>query len=438
MKNGLFKDVIVLGILFLFFSTAITPCNNAIIIKKNTGQTSFENLNSDIITMINKINYSILFGYLEKIVSFGRRPIGSENCKKAAEYIAKEFRRLGLDSYIDKWKYLQPKCQNVIGINKGTDPTSDAVFVLTAHLDTIGNSVGANDDASGVAALLTIANITSKFRFNHTIKFVIVSGEELGGFGSFDYTKKAYRRDENIIANINLDTIGNTTFGNIIVACIPERSHWLYYYTNEINQKYADYIDLKLQMYTNIPCDSKSFIDYGYDAITFAQSNAFDYPFHGPKDTLDKIVYPYFENVTKLILALTIELAKRKIDLQVRIMAPKEGYIYLRNWPIIKLPGFNSIPFWVGVRGMTYLFGRSIVKINITTKEEIVAVSYSIDGNTHGSQIKTEPPYKWKISKPFYIFFRLRGKHKLGVHVYTSSGKTAYDEMDFFALTGIL
>ena len=75
--------------------------------------------------------------------------------------------------------------------------------------------------------------------------------------------------------------------------------------------------------------------------------------------------------------------------------------------------------------------------INITTKEEIISVSYSIDGNSDYLSIFTEPPYDWKIQKPIGSLFGLRGKHKLGVHVYTDTGKTAYDEMDFYALIRI-
>jgi hypothetical protein len=83
------------------------------------------------------------------------------------------------------------------------------------------------------------------------------------------------------------------------------------------------------------------------------------------------------------------------------------------------------------------LIGRSIARINITTNEEITTVIFSIDGNTELKNILTKEPYEWKIKKPKMKFFRLKGKHKLGVHVCTITGKTAYDEMDFYALTPI-
>ena len=429
------KRLVIIGIFILLISFHSAIGLNQRISTIENNQMKYSSFDSDVVTMINKVNHSILFGYLEKITSFGIRYVGSENCRKAAEYINEEFQNLGLDSYMDYWKYPKYKCQNVIATLNGTDTSSDAVIVLTAHLDTTKNSVGANDDGSGVATILSIANITSKYHFNHTIKFVIVSGEEVGTYGSFDYAKKAYNRNENIIANINLDSIGNSTCGNIVQARVPERSHRLFHYFGEITEKFEDFIDMQVQLTANTFIDSQAFVDYGYDAISLVQPKFLEYPYHSSEDSLDKITYPYFENVTKLILALTAELANRKIDLQVRIKAPREGYIYLFNWPILKLPGFNLIR--TRVRGMTYLIGRSIVKINITTKEDIITVTHSIDGNTDYYAIFTESPYDWKIQKPAGSIFRLKGKHKLGVHVYTSTGKTAYDEMDFYALTPV-
>jgi hypothetical protein len=397
---------------------------------------------TSIIQMINKVNHSILYGYLEKIVSFGTRFTGTENISKAATYINEEFLSFGLDSYIDQWSHKDPfdknlfTCKNVIATLNGTDPSSDAVFVLTAHLDTKGNSVGANDDSSGVAAILTIAKIINKYQFEHTIKFVIVSGEEIGTLGSFDYVSKAYSRNENIIANLNVDTMGNTTCGHILQIPAPTRSYWLYYYAKDINNKYENYIDMKVQLTGDYPMDCFSFFDYGFDTISFIQPRGFEYPLHSPDDTLDKIVYPYYENATKFILALTAELAYKPIDLQVRFVTPKEGYLYLRNTPLFKLPGTPLTRIFF-TRSPTFLIGNSLATVNITTDEEIVSVSYTIDGYTDDRTVILDPPYEWNIQDLWYTKPKLRGIHTLGVHVCTASGKTAYDEMVFFALRPI-
>lgn len=57
---------------------------------------------------------------------------------------------------------------------------------------------------------------------------------------------------------------------------------------------------------------------------------------------------------------------------------------------------------------------------------------YSYDGIKNRAYIKNNPPYEWKIEKPGRITKGYKGKHRIGVHIYTNTGKSAYDEMDFF------
>jgi hypothetical protein len=380
--------------------------------------------------MIKQVDKSVLSYYLEGLVSFGTRKTGSENCSKAAEYINNEFIKLGLESYIDNWKYPRHECQNVIATYYGSDIDSDAVFMISAHMDTIGNSVGANDDGSGIAAMLSIANIISEYSFNHSIRFIAASGHEVGTYGSNDYAKKVYRNDENIIGVINVDMIGNTTKGNIVQISRPSRSEWLEIFANNICENYKEYMDIIVQRIPNYPVDHQSFVNYGYDGISFVQANVFEYPIHTPEDSLEKINYTYLENVTKLVLAMIANLANKPIDLQVRIETPFEGYIYFYSNPVFELPGCNL--YLTKLRGMTYSFGKSIMKINISNKEQIISVMFSIDGETNYFSIFYEPVYEWEIHG---LVYPLIGKHTIGVTVNTIDGKTSYDEMDIFIIT---
>jgi len=405
-------------------------------IKTTSNLVSMElSFNTDIADMINQVNESLISYYLEGLVKFGPRLTGSENCSKAATYINDEFVKLGLYSYIDPWKNLRYKCQNVIASLNGTNPSSDAVFVLCAHYDTIGDSPGANDDGSGVAAMLTIANICSKYSFNHTIRFVITSGEEVGLYGSYDYARKSYERDENIVEVINIDTIGNTTKEgeNIVYLLKPERSDLIYSFIKETSETYMDYIGLSVVNIGDRGNDHRSFLNFGYDAIQFVQLARGDYPIHTTQDTIEKINYEYLSKVTKLILATTVELASKPIDLQVRIVTPKEGYLYLFNKAIFHLSKLNIIG--KNIRGLTYINGRTTARINITTEEEINSVAFCIDGMSRFPGFLQQPSYEWKIELSPQKIFPFTGKHILGVYVCTNSGKVAYDEMDIFFLT---
>ena len=117
-------------------------------------ETESSRIDAEIVDMLEEVNESILYHYLENLVEIGPRFTGSENCKKAAEYINDEFKNMGLDSFIQSWTYLRRKCQNVVATLNGSDSESDAVIILSAHYDTVKNTPGANDDGSGVAAIL--------------------------------------------------------------------------------------------------------------------------------------------------------------------------------------------------------------------------------------------------------------------------------------------
>jgi hypothetical protein len=388
----------------------------------------------DIVELINNINESILTYYLEKFVSFGSKDTESENCGKTAEWIKQEFENLGLYTFFDDWRFIKAKDSNVISIKNGTDSNSDAVILICAHYDTIGNSVGANDDGSGIAAMLTIANITKNYSFNHTIRFTAFSGEEIGTFGSLADAQKSYKQNENIYAVLNIDMIGNISKpsdGKNIIMLTPERSEWITSFSKKTLVKYKEHIGLEILEMPNYRADHQAYIDYGYDAVMYVQSNGDQYIWqHTPEDTLDKINYSYLSKVSKLILATAIELACKPIDLQIRIISPYEGYIHLAKYPIIRLPGFNLLRY--GLRGLSYIFGKGLVKVNITSNEIIANVVFTIDGDIW--YISREPPYEWTIQTTPYSFFSIRGKHTLKVGAVTNNGKIAYDEMDIFVV----
>ena len=85
-------------------------------------------------------------------------------------------------------------------------------------MDRTGDAPGANDDASGVAAVMECARIMSKHSFPATIIFVAVSGEEQGLLGATYMSGKAKKLDWNIEAVLNNDIMGsnNSNETNII------------------------------------------------------------------------------------------------------------------------------------------------------------------------------------------------------------------------------
>lgn len=112
----------------------------------------------------------------------------------------------------------ETKLKNVVATLKGTDPNDDRIIIISAHLDSraaldndnTGFAPGANDDGSGVAAILELVRIMSTRKFSATIVFMAVSGEEHGLYGAKYMATKAKQEKWNIIAMLNNDMIGNS------------------------------------------------------------------------------------------------------------------------------------------------------------------------------------------------------------------------------------
>lgn len=148
------------------------------------------------------------------------REIFTPGIDSASVFIEKEFRKIGLSHYKDLKNYRQEfsvegnGANNVIGILPGKSKPNEFV-VFSAHYDHLGMKKsgddriynGANDDASGVTAVIALAKFFKELNQNErTIIFVAFTGEEVGGFGS-KYFSEGINPD-NVIAMFNIEMIG--------------------------------------------------------------------------------------------------------------------------------------------------------------------------------------------------------------------------------------
>ena len=108
---------------------------------------------------------------------------------------------------------------NVIATINGTNNNDNRVIALLAHYDnriddnndSTSFAPGANDNGSGVAALIEIARVLSEIKIPVTVKLMFLSGEEHGLFGSEYMAQLAEKEHWNLIAVINNDMIGNSS-----------------------------------------------------------------------------------------------------------------------------------------------------------------------------------------------------------------------------------
>lgn len=137
------------------------------------------------------------------------RVAGSDGDKAARAYIAKRMTDAGLTVSEQAFEFDKTKTANVIGFIKGE---TDDIIIVGAHYDHLGDGhLGANDNASGVAGMLAIADRFAKTKPHRTLAFIAFGGEEEGMMGSTFYV--AHAPDAlpmaNVVQYINLDMIGS-------------------------------------------------------------------------------------------------------------------------------------------------------------------------------------------------------------------------------------
>ena len=174
--------------------------------------------NNDTVITKDLINKHIITLSSDKME--GRRA-GSDGIEKATQYIESEFERIGLskydtlNSYRQNFDFYGMSFNNVVGVLKGKS-LSNEFIIISAHYDHLGIDYemdgdniynGANDNASGVTAVLTLAEYFKKSDVNErSIIFIAFTGEEMGLRGSRYFGKNI--NPNNIMAGINIEMIG--------------------------------------------------------------------------------------------------------------------------------------------------------------------------------------------------------------------------------------
>ena len=254
-----------------------------------------------------------MLGYLENLTSFGPRVTATSACDDSGEYIYNEFNDMGLDVRKHEWAYEDLYGDTIEATLHGVNESSDEIYIICAHYDSVPGSPGADDDGSGTAAVLIAAEIMSQYVFDHTIRFVTFSGEEQGLYGSYFYVEEANESNDNIVAVLNVDMIGfaeTEDDASKIRVYEDEFSEWVTAFTTDVGEQYYDYIGLEV-----IPSgyswgsDHYYFWEAGYNGIFYAEYNFNDF-YHSPADTIENMNIPYTVKCSKLIIATLAELSQ--------------------------------------------------------------------------------------------------------------------------------
>lgn len=190
---------------------------------------------------VTQVNEDSLKSYIGKLVSFGTRHTLSaiddpkQGIGAARNWVIKKFKDYAKNSGGRMEVYLQQEdiqpdgkridqtvnLGNAVAFLKGTDSNDKRIFLIGGHLDSRVTDVmnrtsaapGANDDGSGVSAVIESARILSRSSFPASIIFVAFSGEEQSLLGSRQLAEKIKRENLQLEAVLNNDMIGNPKAG---------------------------------------------------------------------------------------------------------------------------------------------------------------------------------------------------------------------------------
>jgi len=258
--------------------------------------------------IVAQVNADTVRSYIQSLQDFGTRYYMAANRNKVAEWIKNQFLSMGYTEVkFDSFYYNNIWNKNVIATLPSSSSSSYEV-VVGGHHDAITNRTpmtkapGADDNASGTAAVLEIARVLKKMNFipETKINFMTFGTEEAGLVGSWDYAQKAASASKKIKFMINHDMISTNP------GTVPGSYVDINYYTG--SEDYREIAKLCTQKFTQLKArngspnsggsDSYPFWSYGYPAVYF-EENVFSPVYHTESDVISNCNIDYCAEIIK-------------------------------------------------------------------------------------------------------------------------------------------
>lgn len=291
--------------------------------------------------LVNNVSADSLDSTLRRMVTFNTRFAGSDSNTASKNYLAERLRdesylKIQIDTFtvnvdrqmLDKRFLVQDLEQWNLVAKKPGVLFPEQQIVLGAHYDSISIdrnpedqdlAPGADDNGSGVAALLEIIRILKRVDLDVTVVFVLFGAEELGLIGSRAYVSRAQKRGDQIVMMLQLDSIGSRS--DLFPEAFTIDTIGPYLPQAKIIAKAAeDYTEIRGRtisgeqvLITSRGCqcsDHQSFIDAGYPGIGIFQyiGNPENH-LNRSNDTLDQVDILMVEEVTRAVLAAVAQMA---------------------------------------------------------------------------------------------------------------------------------
>ena len=262
------------------------------------------------------------------------------NLVKASEYIQTILSSSGYQVQRQSYDVSGQISDNIEVEVRGTD-RPDEILVIGAHYDSVKGSPGANDNGTGVAAMLALARTFANTQPRRTVRFLAFANEEPPFFqsrhmGSRVYAKRSHERNENIILMISLETIGyysdepdSQSYPFPLNFVYPSTGNFIGFVSNTENEALLKLLIGVFRSHTPFPSeggalwgwlpgvgwsDHWAFWKEGFPAIMLTDTALYRYPaYHTSSDTPEKIDYERMARVVSGLLHVITEVANQPV-----------------------------------------------------------------------------------------------------------------------------
>lgn len=256
----------------------------------------------------------------------------------AAGYIESRFEEMGYSVHSQEYSVAGKKVRNLEVEIPGRAAAGEEIVLIGAHYDSVFGSPGANDNASGVAALLAIARVLRQMEPKRTIRLVAFVNEEppffmTASMGSLVYARRTHEQEVKIVAMLSLETMGYYTQARAsqsfplkaLSLFYPDAGNFLAFVGNFGSGRLLHQTLKAFRRHSSFPSeglaapewvigvgwsDHWAFWEQGYRAIMVTDTALFRYPYyHTDADTPEKLDYTSLAKVTAGLAMVVAELA---------------------------------------------------------------------------------------------------------------------------------
>ena len=260
-----------------------------------------------------------------------------DSLRRSAKYCTSQFIQRDFDVEIESFDFQGVSQQIVVAEITGRRKPKE-VIVIGAHYDTVLGSPGADDNASGVAALIEIASLLKDVPMDKTVRFVAFPNEEYHGedwrnMGSYHHAKRSHDRGDQLVGMISLEMLGY--FSNEIGSqkypfpfnlFYPERGNFIGFIGNYASRDWVRRVVRNFRELAAFPSegaaaperfkdiarsDHWSFWQFDCPALMVTDTSNFRFPYlHGVDDTPDKVDFDAMARITLGLAKVIVKLAQ--------------------------------------------------------------------------------------------------------------------------------